>query len=428
MRRLAKLTAVYVILQSMGGLSIVDRTLYGGWDAPQGDPFTAMTNVVSIVASLVLLYTGRRKFLTSRWYSYSPFIIVLYMLMSAAWSAERIDTVKRAINYATVVTGAMGMAFSLEPIEIMQVTVAVCGAAGAVSLALYPTASGNSYLPTGQAYFRGIFGFKNALGEAMSAGVLAGVYCSLVDTRKRLIYIMATVFMLVMTVICKSATSMLMAILYIFAMPPFVWYKRGGIARIASVFCFASAGLILCVLIGAPDVLLEMLGKDPTLTGRTDLWPYVIEAIWQKPFLGWGFAGFWSPSNPASVAISAALGWEVPEAHNGVLEFLLQLGFLGTGLVAVIICRNFVALIRYMRVEDYLFGSIYLLFFFSLVMMSVSEAVLMSPGQIETLQFFLFDFICGVGLDAISRGSRLPSRRTSDIGLEWPGVDGHLSA
>ena len=71
---------------------------------------------------------------------------------------------------------------------------------------------------------------------------------------------------------------------------------------VAEGWCGPPTGVILAVFLApmfivamvAPDTLLEMIGKDPTLTGRTEIWAYVIQDIWMKPLLGWGYSFFGS--------------------------------------------------------------------------------------------------------------------------------------
>ena len=50
--------------------------------------------------------------------------------------------------------------------------------------------------------------------------------------------------------------------------------------------------------------------------------------------LGYGYSAFWIVGSPGVNAIWAAVQWEVPTAHSGFLEVLLQLGWAGAGLVA----------------------------------------------------------------------------------------------
>jgi hypothetical protein len=51
----------------------------------------------------------------------------------------------------------------------------------------------------------------------------------------------------------------------------------------------------LALLATDPGWVLDLLGKDQTLTGRTDLWPLVIDSIAERPMLDWGYRAFSSP-------------------------------------------------------------------------------------------------------------------------------------
>ena len=46
-------------------------------------------------------------------------------------------------------------------------------------------------------------------------------------------------------------------------------------------------------------IVTESVGKDPTFTGRTDLWTAMIISISHHPFLGTGYQAFWSVSPPS---------------------------------------------------------------------------------------------------------------------------------
>jgi exopolysaccharide production protein ExoQ len=104
-----------------------------------------------------------------------------------------------------------------------------------------------------------------------------------------------------------------------------------------------------------PHLILDFLGKDATLTGRTLIWPYVIDNISEKPFLCWGFAA-WAPGNPAALQIAEALNWNAPNAHNDLLEFLLELGVVGTSLFLFLWARNLVMAVRCMNGPARQFG------------------------------------------------------------------------
>jgi exopolysaccharide production protein ExoQ len=82
--------------------------------------------------------------------------------------------------------------------------------------------------------------------------------------------------------------------------------------------------------------LTPMVGKDPHLSKRVDLWGLSVDAIRQRPLLGYGFVAFWNPDSQPAARIREELDWDVPHAHNGYLEILLGLGLIGLGLYAVL--------------------------------------------------------------------------------------------
>lgn len=404
MRRLIPLAAAYTLVQGMSALAILDRLLYGEWDGKGGDKLTQLMNVLSIGTSLLLLYAGRHRLGLMRRAHYLPFVLVALFLLSAGWSMDPSGTIRRTVNYAVLVVGAMGMAHALRPIRIMKITVWVCTIAAILSLALAATPFGLLFNPeTGESDFRGVFGLKNMLGEGMVAGVLAALYCFMAEPESRKKYVLRVLLFIFVIIAAKSATSLLVSLSYIGLLSTMALYGRGGGARVLSFCLLGTAMLLGAVIAVAPDLAFEALGKDPTLTGRTDLWPYVIDPIETKLLLGWGFNGFWLFSNPAAMQISGALGWFVPEAHNGLLEFLLQLGIVGTILFLVLLVRYFQISIKCIRYADVPLGRTMLVFLFGLLVMSVSEAVLLTPSQIPTLQFFLYGFMCEAALLTAAR-------------------------
>ena len=106
------------------------------------------------------------------------------------------------------------------------------------------------------------------------------------------------------------------------------------------IFGGRSCASLLSLPLLRPTHFLELIGKDPTLTGRTEIWAYIIKDIWMKPLLGWGYHVFWLETNPAALEISEAVHWVVSTAHNGLLELLLDVGVFGAALFAFILIRT----------------------------------------------------------------------------------------
>jgi O-antigen ligase len=73
--------------------------------------------------------------------------------------------------------------------------------------------------------------------------------------------------------------------------------------------------------------LLQALGKDPTLTGRSDIWEMSLSIANQRALLGYGYATFWMTKSADE--IRRFCGWDFFSAHNGFIDIYLQLGLMG---------------------------------------------------------------------------------------------------
>jgi len=73
---------------------------------------------------------------------------------------------------------------------------------------------------------------------------------------------------------------------------------------------------------------LILVGRDPTLTSRTEVWPIVLQ-YQTSPILGPGFKSFWAGTRLTAI-------WEnyhIIQAHDGYLETYLNGGVAGVGLL-----------------------------------------------------------------------------------------------
>ena len=91
----------------------------------------------------------------------------------------------------------------------------------------------------------------------------------------------------------------------------------------------------MAVLLLAPDLVFQMLGRDATLTGRTDIWLILVEYIEQRPVLGYGYGAFWAPDSAPANWVRDMLQWDAPSAHNGWLEVTMALGLIGLALLSL---------------------------------------------------------------------------------------------
>jgi O-antigen ligase len=107
-----------------------------------------------------------------------------------------------------------------------------------------------------------------------------------------------------------------------------------GTYMLVALVLFAAAELTF----GISGRLSEALGKESTLSGRTDLWRDVLE-FHTNPILGTGFESFWLGKRLQRMGEIYFFG--PTQAHNGYLETYLNLGLVGLSILIGLIIATF---------------------------------------------------------------------------------------
>jgi len=122
------------------------------------------------------------------------------------------------------------------------------------------------------------------------------------------------------------------------------------------------------------------LGRDATLTGRTETWAQLVPVVYSQPFLGSGFGSFWTDARRDF--------YEMSHGHNGYLDILLDLGAVGLVLCAALLLscgRNLHATLS----EDYDWASLGICFLIMALVYNVSESALNSLAEQMTAMVIL---------------------------------------
>jgi len=117
--------------------------------------------------------------------------------------------------------------------------------------------------------------------------------------------------------------------------------------------------------------LVESVGRNPTLTGRTGVWRQVL-ALAGNPWFGVGFESFWLGTRLQTMW-NNNVGFLVNQAHNGYIEVYLNLGWCGITLLAVLIVTGYRNVIIAFRRDGQL-GRLKLAYFVAAVIYSLTEA------------------------------------------------------
>jgi O-antigen ligase len=309
------------------------------------------------------------------------------------WSVAPGVTFTQGLAYFFVVLGTIGLVEALDGDELMDLLTLICGLSAVTSIVQF-------FIFPELGDFRGIFSQKNVLGQVMVGGVLAGLHGARIRGGRSFRYICVITLCTIVAFMSKSSTSILTIVVLFWLDMLGRLYLRGGSSRtLASCLVIVSVAIVIFSVMNA-DLIYDVIGKESTLTGRTLIWSLVIDKIGEKPILGWGFCAFWSPSNPLASQINEAIRGEnwftfvVPNAHNGMLEFLLQIGFVGTAFFLFLLFRNFVLAVKCMNGPAGQFGLSSFLLLTAILVIGIAEEVLLAAQQLWTSLFFMMGFIC----------------------------------
>ena len=169
---------------------------------------------------------------------------------------------------------------------------------------------------------------------------------------------------------------------------------------------------VFALFFDASGSLVETLGRNATLTGRTEIWKQVLQ-VPINPLLGAGFESFWLGERLDR--IWSLRHQPLNEAHNGYLEVYLNLGWLGIGALAVLLATTYRAVIAKFR-QDPEWGSLLVAYFIAAVICSLTEAGFRMMSA--TWTFLLF----------ARMAATQPSRRISQTTISTPSPPESLSA
>jgi O-antigen ligase len=230
-------------------------------------------------------------------------------------------------------------------------------------------------------YYNGVTTQKNELGMISLIFGLAALWMLLEDLdhrgragwRGRLAVQCSVLLMaLWLIVMANSMTSlssfMLSALVMVLVGRP--WASRH--AANAHLLAGSAVGLaVFALFIDSTGALLRMLGRNPTLTGRTDIWKAVL-SYHTNPLIGRGFDSFWLGSRIEGVA--HLIGYKgITQAHNGYIETYINLGWIGVALLGWLIASGYLRGVKMLRVDPSA-GRFQVAMVASAIMYNLSEA------------------------------------------------------
>lgn len=85
----------------------------------------------------------------------------------------------------------------------------------------------------------------------------------------------------------------------------------------------------------------DVLHRSITFTGRTRIWSFLGEMIWNKPVLGYGYYNIWNTDLPGILNVYSKYGKTVKNAHNVFYDLWARIGIIGLMIFIVLIISTF---------------------------------------------------------------------------------------
>ena len=370
-------------------------TVVGGTSTDEGSPVDAVFFFVIILLGLAVL--AQRRVNLSVFIRHNPWVVLylLYCLLSVLWSDIPLVAFKRWIKLFGQPVMVLVLLTEPDPLEaftrLLKRLAYVILPVSILFTRYYPEWGRAWDGWTGAPMNTGITTNKNSLGcDAFMIGLFFLWHLLRVWRRepgpKRTFEIRLSAVFLLLTVwalhTARSSTSTGVLVLgtavMLLATSSFI--RR----RIVPYFVGGLVFLVIAELVfGIHNLAIAALGRETTLTGRTDVWKVLI--TWDiNPLLGVGYESFWRDSIMAKMAILMP-GLVINESHNGYLETYLSLGLIGLFLLLAMFVAAFRKATRALNANLEI-GSFPLGYVMAFAIYNVTEAAFRTHG----VPFFIF--------------------------------------
>jgi O-antigen ligase len=356
---------------------------YNPEDYLEGNPVNRAFLLFMISLALLVLINRRVNIVSIILNNQFLFLFLVYCGFSAMWSDYPIVSFKRWIKEVGNILMILIIVTENNPskaIKILYRRVAYIHLPLSIVFIKYFPDLGRVFSRSGEVMYSGVTGHKNSLGVLATVLfiMLLWDFAAIINQRKSSQYkSVASVYIILMLMslwllnISNSATSILTCII---GVGIFFLLGRSIVKNnLQSLFSFVLLTMVIfCILqlfIDLPSLILNSLGRDSTLTGRTQLWKEVLE-IDINPIIGTGYEGFWLGERLEF--FSEKYWWRPNQAHNGYLEIYLNLGYIGCSIFLILLIglyRNITSRILF----DFDFQRLRLTFYFVLLLMNLTE-------------------------------------------------------
>jgi exopolysaccharide production protein ExoQ len=359
-----------------------------------GSPVDRNIFLVLILSALVIVakrHVSITKVLHhNRWLC----LYLVYCGISVVWSDFPVVSLKRYVKEIGNLLMVLIVWTERMPLEAIRALMKRCAYVliplSIVMFKYFPE-FGRSYSRwTGDLSFTGVTNNKNSLGILCAISGL-GLAWSLLQiwhqkhvwVTKKGAFVQGLLFLMTMWTLVEahSATSIACFVVgvCILTLTRVNAIRRHIAFWIIAAIVVASSMFLLGNLVSTTT---QLLGRDETLTGRTDVWKTALE-MGTNPIVGDGYSSFWLGERLGKMW--SVYSWRPTEAHSGYVETYLDLGVIGVLLLSAVIISAFRPAVAMLR-RDFDQGVLRLAILTMAVLYNITESSF-RPGL---LMYFLF--------------------------------------
>jgi exopolysaccharide production protein ExoQ len=321
---------------------------------------------------VVLNFNKVKRLLVQNWILA---LLLLYVASSCLWSLQPATSAMRSISLAAAACFGFWLALRLTLRELLSMTALVLAVSMALSyvIIIFLPALGTS-APPHEGAWRGVFMHRNSLGAMMFLNLFIIALLLADRTRWTLLLIVDFILSLILLIFSGAKSPVIISVGVVTTVGLVVLVRKNRTYLLPGVIFLVVMIVLLSLNV---ESILNLFGRDATLTGRTRLWSVLASLIREKWLFGYGYEAFWVDNIGPLRRVVGAINYQPPHAHNQFIEVWLGLGLVGLLIFAALFISTCARVWNRLFDKDFLLATWTSGFLVNVVLHSLSEDYLL---------------------------------------------------
>ncbi|HEY9609126.1 O-antigen ligase family protein [Allocoleopsis sp.] len=261
----------------------------------------------------------------------------------------------------------------------------------ALALPAYGTHGGGWSSP-----WKGIFGYKNALACVATIAAMLFLLTAITRRRQRWVALGGFGIAAALVLFSQSKSGLSVFLILLFLWPLYKLVKQHYKLRVVLLLIAILLGGIVAILLlsNLETIVVDGLGKDLEFNGRIPIWNIIIEKGLERPWLGYGYVGFWTSDAGLFIVYHS---WASEghgdvtarfNSHNAFIDLFVQLGWVGLSLYLLNLMILFFKVISLLFITKKIEFFWIIQFILSMILYSLSDSVMgtiLTPSSFWTI-------------------------------------------